>query len=106
MPPKVLSKPKERVYIQLKRIRENNSLTNKQKAQAILSIKQEDVVWSDDNMELPLARRWAIDELNGNNKNFIDLASVWYHDFKESSAGKTLTEWYNKLTDKKQLAKK
>lgn len=91
------SKPRERVYIQLRRIKENKTLTNREKALAILKIPDSDVVWTDNKNELPLARRWARDELNGNNKSLAESLYEYYQEFKQSSTWKNIKEEWNDL---------
>lgn len=71
-------KPRERVYVQIRKIRENKTLTKQEKAKAILQIKQEDVVWSDNPNELSMASRQAMEVLSGNDKNLLDdLIDAW-----------------------------
>ena len=86
------SKPRERVYVQLRRIREDSTLTNREKALAILKIPDSDVVWADNKNELPFARRWAYDELNGNNKSLAESLYEYYQEFKQSSTWKNIKE--------------
>ena len=87
------TKPRERIHVQLEKIQQNKTMSNKEKAMAILAIPQEDVIWTDNQYQLPFARRWAYNELNGNNKSLMDYISEHYHKFKQSSKGKQLADY-------------
>ena len=88
----------KRVYVQIREIKgEDKIISSRKEAMAILAIPNSDVVFTDNPMELPLAKREAMYYLEHGNSNLAtDLVKV-YNWVRQTPFGNAIAGYYNKF---------